>query len=643
MRDLPAVSEYLPFIVIGVTSGSVYAIAGVGLVLTFKTSGIFNFAHGAQAALGAFVMYQLWQRNGLPWPLAGLVTMAVVGVGGGLLLERMAHTLSSASHAARVAATVGLLVMIQGGLTAIYGAATITMPIFLPTSTVRVSGVNVRYEQLIVTLTVLVLVAGLYVLFNRSRLGASMQAVVDDPALLGLQGINASTVRRGAWIIGSCFATLSGTLLAPTLGLDAALLTLLVFFAFGAAAIGTFSSLPRTYIGGLAIGIGSSLLTKVIDASGPFGPVPSTLPFLVLFVVLLVTPKRKLLERGAQALRSPLAPIQFSATATRVGVGLGAVVLLAVPHIVDASRVPLFISACAFTVLFASLGLLVRTSNQISLCHMTFAGIGAASFAQFRGAGLPWLAALALAGAVTVPVGALVAVPAIRLSGVYLAIATFGFGLLVQRLFYDADLMFGPQLQKLAPRPDLGFLDTASDIGYYYVVLAAAAACIGAIVLTRRARLGRMLRALADSPVALDAHGASTAVTKLLVFCMSAFLAGIAGALIAPITGTAAGLSFDFSLSFVLLAVLFLAGRQPVLSAALASALFIVVPGYISSDSVLELQPVIFGAGAVIAAMYGGRPIVGPILSQMRTSKKAADRARSSARHPSPAVIGADS
>src|SRR5258705_136918 len=146
--------ELLPFIIVGITAGSVYGLAATGLVLTYRTSGIFNFAHGAVAAFG------------LAW------------------------------------------------------------------------------------------------LLRRTRLGSAMRALVDDPDLLSVAGWNPTAVRRMSWFIGSAFAVASGILIAPTLSLDAVLLSFLVVQAFGAAALGRFTSLPLTYAGGLAIGVAASLLTK---------------------------------------------------------------------------------------------------------------------------------------------------------------------------------------------------------------------------------------------------------------------------------------------------------------------------------------------------------------------------------------------
>ena len=95
-------------------------------------------------------------------------------------------------------------------------------------------------------------------------------------------------------MIGSTFAALSGVLVAPMVGLDSITLTFLVVQAFGAAAIGVFASIPLTFLGGLLIGVAADVSKKyVVDVSWLTG-VPTSLPFIVLFVVLLVTPRHKL-------------------------------------------------------------------------------------------------------------------------------------------------------------------------------------------------------------------------------------------------------------------------------------------------------------------------------------------------------------
>ena len=257
-------SSFLPFIVIGLTSGSVYALAGIGLVLTYKTSGLFNFAQGTIAALMAFAFFELRQRSHLPWVLAFVICVLVLSPMAGLILERLARQVADAPAVMKIVAVVGLWVAVQQALIIQTGGRTIVVHSYLPTKTFRIFGVNVGYDQAIVMGIALVSMLALTWLFVATRLGWSMRAVVDQPELLALTGTSPAKVRRRAWYIGASFAGLSGVLLAPTVGLDASVLTLLVISAFGAAAIGMFRSIPLTYLGGLIIGVLAALSTKYV-------------------------------------------------------------------------------------------------------------------------------------------------------------------------------------------------------------------------------------------------------------------------------------------------------------------------------------------------------------------------------------------
>jgi ABC-type branched-subunit amino acid transport system permease subunit len=240
-------------------------------------------------------------------------------------------------------------------------------------------------------------------------------------------------------------------------------------------------------------------------------------------------------------------------------------------------------------------------SGQISLCHAAFAALGATTFSHLtHGAGLPWVPALLLAGLAAVPLGAIVAIPAIRLSGIYLALATFGFGILMERVLYPTALMFGARGFRMAPRPEFG----RTDKGFYFVVLAVVVVAAVAVLALIRGRLGRMLRALGESPTALVTHGLSVNVTRLLVFCLSAMLAGFAGALIIAFPGQAGGVSFASFQSLVWVAVIAIVGRRVLPAAFAAAALLIVVPAYLP-DSLLQYQTFFFGVLAATVAVVG--------------------------------------
>lgn len=588
-------TDVITFGVLGLAAGSVYGLAGAGLVLTYKTSGIFNFAHGAVAAGVAYLFFELHQQGGMPWPLAVIVCLAVAGPVLGLLLERLARALVGISPAMTIVATVGLMLTIQGIATARYGSEARHARPFLPDAGVSISGARVGVDQLIVVVLAGVATVGMALFLRRTRTGLAMRAVVDDPALLDLAGTSPTRVRRVAWIVGATFAGASGILIAPSIGLDAVLLTFLVVQAFGAAAVGRFSSLGLTYAGGLAIGVGGALATRYLaDIEGLAG-LPASLPFLVLFVALVLAPPRQRFEARPRV-RSRVGPT-VPAALRWPAVGAGALTLVAIPALVG-SRLPVYTNAAILVVAFLSLSLLVNGSGQVSLCHAAFAALGATTFSHLTaGAGLPWLVALMLAGLAVVPLGALVAVPASRLSGIYLALATFGLAVLLERMAYGAGWMFGAQGTRTAPRPD----GLTGDTAFYYVCLGTAAAAGLIVVGLRGNRLGRLLQAMGDAPLALSTLGTTIDVTRVLVFCVSAVLAGVAGALFAALSGSVATVTFAPLQSLLWLAVLGLGGRGLVSSAVVAAVFLAVLPSY--GDALADHRSIVFGAAAVVAAV----------------------------------------
>jgi branched-subunit amino acid ABC-type transport system permease component len=595
------VNELLPFLVAGLVTGSLYGLAGLGLVLTYRTSGVLNLAHGAIAAAAAFAFYTLHTEHGLPWPLAAVLVLAAFGLIGGLFLERVTRSLGDVPVAVVIVATVGLLLGIIGLLSLIYGHASRAFPDFLPTSGFSISDVNITWSQVIAFLVASASAAGLYLFLQRSRLGVAMRAVVDDRTLVSLTGQKPARVRGMAWIIGNTFAALSGILLAPGLGLDSILLTLLVVQAFGACAIGRFTSLPLTYAGGLFVGVAASLATRYLTKP-PLNGLPSTVPYLVVIGVLLAVHPGKLPQVAAGVRSLAAGPSGIDRRVAGLGTLVGLVGLLLVPALVG-SKLPVWINGLIYVVIFGSLALLVWLSGQISLCHMAFAAFGATAFAHLTvDWGVPWGPALLLAGLCTAPTGALVAVPAIRTSGIYLAVLTLGFGIFLQNVVYPTGFMFGGEIFVKGTRPVLGVLDGRNDKHLYFVVLAVAVLTCLLLLGIARSQLGRFLRAMSETPTLLTTHGLAVNVTRLLVFCLSAFLAGIGGALLLTQAGSVSGVGFGPIQSLVLLAVLAVCGTRLLRSTILAAALLGIVPGYVTSFGIDE-QTTVFGITALVAAV----------------------------------------
>jgi branched-subunit amino acid ABC-type transport system permease component len=594
-------SDFLPFVLLGLVAGSVYGLAASGLVLTYKTSGIFNFSHGTIAALMAFAFYDIRERHGVPWPLALLLCLGVLAPAAGVLLELVGRRLANAPVVMNVVATVGLLVAVQQVILIRYGYAAITSKPFLPTASVHVLSVNVGYDQMIVMLVGLASMLALTWLFARTRLGRAMSAVVDQPDLLALMGTNPRRVRRQAWIIGTVFAGLSGILLAPSVGLNAPVLTLLVVQAFGAAAIGRFASLPWTYAGGLIVGVLSYVSTKYVATIPWLIGLPSSLPFLLLFGVLAAAPKGWLVDYSTSRKQVQAASRAVPAPAKWVGAAALLLLLWRLPELAG-TRLPVYSAGLAYVLIFLSLALLVRTSGQVSLGQLAFAAVGACGSSWLTSlAGVPWVVGVLLGAFIAVPIGALLAVPAVRRSGLYLALATFGFAVLVERLTFSTKLMFGRTETGSLPAPRPGFAQ--GDNAYFYVIAAFVLGGVALVLTIHRSRLGRLLRAMSDSPTALKTYGTSVTAVKVIVFCVSAFLAGLGGALLGPITENASPNNYQSFASLLLLVVLVISVGSEVVASFGAAAAMVVIPSYITDPGLASYFPLLFGAAALAVAM----------------------------------------
>jgi ABC-type branched-subunit amino acid transport system ATPase component/branched-subunit amino acid ABC-type transport system permease component len=608
-------NSILPFVILGLVSGSVYGLAAVGLVLTYKTSGIFNFGQGSIAALAAFVFYWLRDEHAVPWGLALFLCVCVLAPALGIGLELIGRALTEAATTIKVLGTIGIVLIVLAIGELWYPGGGLPVPPFLPAKTFSVGGTYIGEDQIIIFAIAVVSTAVLYVFLRSTRLGMGMRAVVDDASLLDRAGTSPRRVRRWAWMVGTAFAALSGILLLPSIGLNGTILTLLVVQSFGAAAIGLFSNLPVTFLGGLVVGVVESLATKY-TASHPAlsGLVPS-IPFIILFAVLILVPRGRLAVRtgkiGVKVHSSYEAPPPVRLFAG----GVVIIVLALVPvfagaHLVDYSDLLVEL------ILMLSLGLVVRTSGQVSLCQPIFAGIGAVAMAHFNhGLGIPWVISLVLAALVTVPAGAIVAVPAIRRAGVYLAIATFGFAILVEQLFYPMSFLFGVSpggVPANRPGGGIGPWHFSTDNGFYYVLLVITVLVVLIFVAIEKGRLGRLLRAMGDSPVALQTHGTTVTVTRVVVFCISAAIAALSGGLASSLFGFAISSQYtSFSGLTVFAAVTIIILGAP-WYAVVAAAATVLIPAYVGGSNTATYLQLAFGFGAVTYVYAARNPLTVP-------------------------------
>jgi ABC-type branched-subunit amino acid transport system ATPase component/branched-subunit amino acid ABC-type transport system permease component len=603
-------------LIAALVTGSVYGLIGTGLVLTYDTSGIFNFAYGAMASVGVYLYFALRGQHNLPLAVCLPICLIVLPFVMGRLLEPFAQKLTQQHLTLQVAGTIGLLLVIEAVAELAFGVNTQYVPTFLPANEVTILGTKVGVSQIITFIFSVIAVVLLNVLLRRTRRGIEMRAVVDNSDLLALSGGKPSATRRLAWTISSFLVVLSGLLIAPSIGIDPQDLTSLAILAFAAAAFGGFKNTNIAYLGGFLVAVPEVLLARYINSSSILGSLSQNLPFLLLVIIILAYPKRAFLRAKLFEPRRRLHGTRHLPRNAEIVLGVCVLAfLIAVPAFAG-FRISAWTESIAILVLLLSLGLLVRISGQVCLCQMAFAAIGVSAFAALTNhAHLPWLIALLIAGLAPIPFALVLAIPALRLSGLYLALGTFGFGYAILNMFYQTNLMFGPGEAGLAIPTPAALFNFLNPNDLYYLLLVFALVATAVVVGLERTRAGRLLHGMADSRVGLETLGTSVGSLQMLIFALSAFVGGIAGVLIGVAYGAVSGTSYwpDTSLLYFVVLVI-IVGRAPwfALVAALGVA---VLPTFYQGNFNYYLQ-IVFGASAILVGV-GFQLKTPPAVAQM--------------------------
>jgi branched-chain amino acid transport system permease protein len=538
--------DFLAYTVLGLSTAAIFALAASGLVLTYTTTGIFNFAHGAIGMLGAFTYWQLHVAWGWPVPLALAGVLLVAAPALGVAIERLImRGLHDAPETVRIVVTVSLLVALLGLGSWVWSPQEVhRVPLLFPGHRVRLLGVNLTWHHVSAFVVAAAVAVGLRLLLYRTRVGLDMRATVDSRPLAMLHGARPHRSASIAWAIGCSLAALAGILIGPLGGqLSHTNLTLLIVSAYAAAMIGRLRSLPMTFLGAVFLGLADSYAIGYLPRSNAYlTTFRFVIPVVVLFVVLLLLPNPQLRTRAGTSSREEVPMPSWRHALMTAGVLIAATgVLTQVLSEADMLR-----TTRVFGIALIALSLVPLTGfgGQVSLCQMSFAAVGAVVMAHHGHGGNP-LALVAVA-VVCALVGALVALPALRLSGLYLALATAAFAVFLDRwVFLLRAFDLGPWRIKgfesgvIAVDPlHLPGLDPASRPTQLMVLAGITALAYLSIVAIRRSGFGQRLLAMRESPAACATLGLDITRLKLSVFALSAAMAGVGGALYAGTLGS---------------------------------------------------------------------------------------------------------
>lgn len=601
--------DLLAFTVVGIVTGSIYAIAASGLVVTYTTSGVFNFAHGAIGMIASFLYWQVKVDWGWgTWPALAVVLVGFAPLFG-LLVERvLMRPLAGKPTSVSLVVTVGLLVLLYGiGTTIWSGTVTRRVDEFFPERRFALAGVNVSYHQVIVLALTLAVAAGLRFVLFRTRVGVAMRAVVDNPELAALNGALPERVTQLAWVLGSVLASTAGVLIAPGRSYNHLFLVLLVVNGYAAAIIGRLASLPLTFVGALGLGLGEAYLIGygqrvsfgegILGTGGLLSEALPVLPTMLLFGAIVLFPQTRLRVGRVVGARTPPVPgLRRSLQWSVAFVAVASVVAdrLAPADLLTAS------SGLVVAIVMLSLVLLVGYAGQVSLCQFTFVGIGAAVMGKFFGDGSPLgLLAATLVAAVF---GAIVALPALRLRDIYLALATVAFALFGEKVLFDHPKVFDRGATLPFDRLRVGSWSLDGERAMFTFLAVCFAAVAVGVLAVRRSGFGRRLAAMNDSPTACVTLGLDLLGTKVAVFALSAGIAGFAGALFGNLRESVSGTDFALliSLNTFLLAMI---GGITTVTGAFVGGMALPVLSVIQGDRQgLNLEGLFIGAGAILVS-----------------------------------------
>ena len=603
-------TELLQFTLFGLMLGCIYAIAAMGLVLTYTVTGVFNFAHGAVGMLAAFVYYDLRVNRGWPTPIAVAVVVVLLAPLMGLAAERLLRRFQGADYATSLVVTIALTVGLLGLSQRLFdpGQARFT-PYLFGDRQLTVASVPISYDRIFHVVVAAAVAFGLRGLLFGSTLGARMRAVVDDGELARLNGVRSTTIARLSWMIGFSLAALGGVLFAGGQNLNAIILTLLVLNAYGAAMVGRLTNLPMTFVGALLLGLVqeltkvtwlASFLERVLPGDDSFVRIQLAIPGLFLIAAMLLVPSARLTAGRVVGRDEPAVPglrtSLLSALALVAGVALLVTLL---PRDVHGDVVRGLVVA----VISLSLVALTGLSGQVSLTQYLFVGLGA--FVTGSTFGGNSVLGMLLGGLVAAVVGAIVALPAVRLRGLHLALSTFGIALVGREAILGDPRIFGLG-GKSVGRPEILGLSTRTDAAFAVwcaVVFGILAVAVGAL---RRSWYGRQLNAIRDSELAAATLGLRVRRVKVVIFSFSAFVAGCAGALFGGAAGAVQGTQFEPVTSLVVVLFAYVGGITTVAGALIAGALFALL-GYAESN-IADLAGLVFVAIGAAAIGLGRQP-----------------------------------
>src|SRR4051794_13488605 len=546
----------LGVLILGAIDGAIFSLTALGLVLIYRANRIINFAQGDLGAVGGLLGVLLIAGKHWPFFIAMAVGLAAAIALGGLAEVLFVRRFAKAPRLILTVATLGIAQIFEGGeltLPKAFGrdiAPQINRtPLdFFSFRVKKTDPILFGGSHFIAILTVVVIVAAMGAFFRYTRIGIAVRGSAESAERASQLGIPVKRIGTLVWMIAAGMSALSLFLQAPIGGipLGVALGPALLMRALAAAVIGRMTNLWVTFWA--AIGIG------VLEQAAKFSTGRGTLGDAIVFAIIMgaflmqrrekVTPADDTRASSWSMIKEtrPVPPelrndnLVVSAKLA-LWVVIGAVVIIT-PLFLPAFRVNLLFDVAAmFAIVGVSLVLLTGWAGEVSIGQMAFFALGAATAAKLAGDHhVNFFLCVLAAGMVGALMSLVIGLPALRVRGPFLAVATLGLALTTTSFFLDPHYFpwFVIDKRVLVQRPVLfGKFDTGSEWAFYYLVLAFLAIVLLSVRSFRNSRAGRVLIASRDNARGAQSFGVSVVRARLFAFAMSGFIAAVAGSLFA--------------------------------------------------------------------------------------------------------------
>ncbi|MEW9547739.1 ATP-binding cassette domain-containing protein [Nonomuraea sp. NPDC050783] len=607
----------LGYVLSGLVTGGIFAIMGSGLTLSYAATGVFNFAHGALGFLAALLFHELTAAAGLPAWLSAPVAAGLFAPALGYLLHRtMFRGLAQAGETAQIVATIGLTIALPAlgllvvDLAGLPPADATSLPRGVgphPAAVVGVLGVRLDTDQLITFGFAAVTAGGLWAFMRHTPYGLRMRACVDRRGLARLRGIDADATSALAWMLGSGLAGLAGVLAVPVVGLDASAYTVLLFASATAAVFGRLRSIPWTFAAGLALGVVQNLVAGYAGFLQEVTGLRTAVPVILLFagLVLLNRSRERVAGSAAEDVPPPDHLAGLPPWRRRLPWVAGPAALAAFALAAPAYYVGVAAQGLVLALIFCSFVVVTGIGGMVNLAQAAFAAMAALTCGWAFASGLPFVVAIGLGVLAAAAAGLLVALPALRLGGRVLTLATLALALLADQVVFQVDSFSNGTIGWPLPALGLGLADTSDP----RVLVAVLLVLIGAVaVLVRnleRSASGRAVLAVRSAPAAALTCGLSPTRAKITLFVLASAVAGLGGVLYAVAKGSITATDLPAFSGFVWLAVAVLQGVRRIGGAVLGGLVAVAVPELLATwDVSAHVGAILFGLGGVILARH---------------------------------------